>query len=677
MKRIILLIGVVILATLLLIQPVSVSAQTYPEPKGYVNDFANIIPDAVEQRLGQKLSDYTAKTTNEIAVVTVQSLGGLTVEDYTIKLAEKWKVGKKDKDNGVILLVAPNERKVRIEVGYGLEGTLTDARAKMIIERAIIPEFKTGNFAAGIEKGVGQIIDVITPPVKAVPTDAPKQEEKSGNAGWIVLFVFLGIGLTVGLIIFIVWLVKACKRWSAEKKRREAVREETSKLLASLSTELAEVLDAAKKLKELTLYPKRLLQESNGIAGHAALMGRKADLLCGEAEDKLKKHPDDALAKAKEAQSSLQDMNQYLSRFIGKLEVFDKAREENKFYQTQAELALVGARTYLVSLEAKGYKVSLIKELEELTEELTAAKKNLLQKDEVPDYELIVDYARNALWKAAEVKPRWEGVLKIQGENETAIQNLRKWHASLPELQKRSETDLDKLKKEVPLEVWQPVADSIETLKTIPGKISALIEEAAHLNGMTAQDFTGASRLVKDIWITEQNAENTFKEPARTLREWTGALEGSGFLNAGALSSLRDAEKAIKDPDAGDVGKKKLEQARRELAEADNLKKSVSPNWILIARVLAAAIGLANGAKRDAESRAENARETRRRKKEEEEEEERRRKRRREEEERRRRDEEDSHRSNSSWSSSSSHSSGGGSSFGGGSFGGGGASGGW
>lgn len=226
-------------ASLILFGSVVVFAQSQiPPPRGHVNDFANIIPDDVEQRLEQKLRDYEVQTTNEIAVVTVESLGGQTIEDYTMRLAEQWKVGKKGKDNGVILLVALKERMMRIEVGYGLEEVLSDAKAKLIIERALKPEFQKGNFGGGIEKGVVEIMKAITSPVASEPAAKEQKTESDSHAGIIMAIVFGSIALIAGLTIFFMWIGYASARWSAEKKRKELVRQETLQNISKLEDEL-------------------------------------------------------------------------------------------------------------------------------------------------------------------------------------------------------------------------------------------------------------------------------------------------------------------------------------------------------------------------------------------------------------------------------------------------------
>jgi uncharacterized protein len=135
---------------------------TLPALTGRIVDQANIIPAEPRGALEQKLADLEAKSGIQLVVATVASLEGQEIEPYANELFRSWKLGEKTKNNGVLLLVAPNERRVRIEVGYGLEGTLTDALSKVIITNAIAPRFKTDDFGGGISRGVDDIITVLT-----------------------------------------------------------------------------------------------------------------------------------------------------------------------------------------------------------------------------------------------------------------------------------------------------------------------------------------------------------------------------------------------------------------------------------------------------------------------------------------------------------------------------------
>jgi uncharacterized protein len=137
-------------------------AYDFPALIGRVVDNAGVIPAATRQNLDAKLKDLEDKSGIQLVVATVKSLQGGDIETFGNQLFRTWKLGEAKKNNGVLLLVAPAERKVRIEVGYGLEGTLTDALASVIIASAIVPRFKTGDYAGGIERGVDGIISVLT-----------------------------------------------------------------------------------------------------------------------------------------------------------------------------------------------------------------------------------------------------------------------------------------------------------------------------------------------------------------------------------------------------------------------------------------------------------------------------------------------------------------------------------
>lgn len=128
--------------------------QKLPEPKGYVNDFADVIEEKAEGQIttiAQRLEETSGA---EIAVVTVENLEPYgSIEEYSIELAEKWQVGKQEEDNGIIMLLSMEERKVRLEVGYGLEGAVPDSLAGSILENSIIPSLQSGNYGEGFLRG--------------------------------------------------------------------------------------------------------------------------------------------------------------------------------------------------------------------------------------------------------------------------------------------------------------------------------------------------------------------------------------------------------------------------------------------------------------------------------------------------------------------------------------------
>jgi len=161
-----------------------------PALRGHVNDYAALLSPARAAALEQLLSEFEKSDSTQIVVLTVPTLGGENLEEFSIRVAEAWKIGQKGVDNGVILLVAKAERKVRIEVGRGLEGKLTDLVSGRIIRADIAPKFKTGDFDGGISAGVNALIQVAKGEYKA-PRDL--HQGKRGVPPIFTLLVFLAV----------------------------------------------------------------------------------------------------------------------------------------------------------------------------------------------------------------------------------------------------------------------------------------------------------------------------------------------------------------------------------------------------------------------------------------------------------------------------------------------------
>jgi uncharacterized protein len=151
----------VFLMALFLLPVESAGALDVPQLKGRINDYAGILSASTEKQLGTLLANLEKTDSTQIVVLTLPSLEGENLEAFSIRVAETWKIGQKGLDNGAILLVALKQRKIRIEVGYGLEGRLTDLVAGRIIRNVIVPRFKTGNFNQGIADGVAAMIGVV------------------------------------------------------------------------------------------------------------------------------------------------------------------------------------------------------------------------------------------------------------------------------------------------------------------------------------------------------------------------------------------------------------------------------------------------------------------------------------------------------------------------------------
>lgn len=173
-------------------------AYNFPPLSGRVVDQANVIPAPTREALSAKLESLEAKSGIQLVVATVNTLEGEEIEPYANALFRAWGLGQKEKNNGVLLLIAPKEHKVRIEVGYGLEGVLTDALSKIIITNAMAPRFKAGDFSGGVTRGVDDVITVLTndpsdwekrPDLRLVRQDSRLDD----LVPWIVLGLFIFI----------------------------------------------------------------------------------------------------------------------------------------------------------------------------------------------------------------------------------------------------------------------------------------------------------------------------------------------------------------------------------------------------------------------------------------------------------------------------------------------------
>lgn len=179
----------------------------FPKLTGRVTDAAGVLPAETAAALEAKLKALEDTTGTQLVVATVPDLQGYEIDEYGYQLGRAWGIGQKGTNNGAILLIAPAQRKLRIEVGYGLEGVLTDAVSSRIIRQAIVPRLKAGDMAGGIAAGADQLIALLQlPPAEqaAYAATAKAASEDAGDSpGW---------GALVWLIIIIAWIIIASRR---------------------------------------------------------------------------------------------------------------------------------------------------------------------------------------------------------------------------------------------------------------------------------------------------------------------------------------------------------------------------------------------------------------------------------------------------------------------------------
>ncbi|WP_210513626.1 TPM domain-containing protein [Hymenobacter terricola] len=167
-----------------------------PDPPRLVNDLAHLMQPAEADALEQKLVAYNDSTSSQIAVVTVPNLDGDEIADYAQKLYEAWGIGRKGKNNGILVLVAQQEHTARIQTGYGLEGAVPDALAKRIISNVLVPAFRQNQYYAGLDRATDQLIALAKGEYKADPADAQPQGRDRTGSGipfWLIIAVMVFI----------------------------------------------------------------------------------------------------------------------------------------------------------------------------------------------------------------------------------------------------------------------------------------------------------------------------------------------------------------------------------------------------------------------------------------------------------------------------------------------------
>ena len=171
--------------------PFAVYGLDVPRLQGYVNDHAGMISPSAKSKIEEELRAFEQSDSTQIVILTIPSLEGENIEEFGIKVAEAWKIGQQQKDNGVLLIVSKQERKIRVEVGRGLEGKLTDLMAGRIIDLVIKPRFKRADFDGGFITGVSALIDGTRGEFKA--EQKPAQRRQKGFPPFLTILLFLGV----------------------------------------------------------------------------------------------------------------------------------------------------------------------------------------------------------------------------------------------------------------------------------------------------------------------------------------------------------------------------------------------------------------------------------------------------------------------------------------------------
>lgn len=182
-----------LITTILVFMPFTAVALEVPPLAGRINDYARMLSPGETTRLEQKLAGFEQEQSTQIAVLTIPSLQGEDIDQFAIRVADQWKIGQKVKDNGVILILSQAERKVRIEVGMGLQGVLPDITAGRIIRDTMRPHLRNGDFDRGVDAGVEAVMAAVKGEFKATPGERKQRQRHGGASTFLTYLLFTGI----------------------------------------------------------------------------------------------------------------------------------------------------------------------------------------------------------------------------------------------------------------------------------------------------------------------------------------------------------------------------------------------------------------------------------------------------------------------------------------------------
>lgn len=649
-----------------------------PAPKGHVNDFANIIPDDREAVLEQSLRDYEAKTTIEMAVVTTPSLEGQTIEEYSIALATEWGIGKKGADNGVLVLIAPNDREYRVEVGRGLEGDLTDADSDFMARESLVPAFRADppDYAGGIETLVQSIVEHLGPMTPDQRADFQRKrkaaEERQTELNQARAVEFFGtvfmVVFSVAVVAFLGILVLTIFKWFRARKREAERRRNLRTALSAVQSELQRLVDerSAIGLPNLPLWMQDD-KELHGDAFGSAL--ERAFALVAEIESQSKRNLGYAELKKGE-------LDRQLTSVDASLRMLQTIPEQVTAFRTQTEQVVAEAVAEIDELTSrsatlikKGYRINdivpaldlgrLAQERESIVSLLATRGEGLTDASEV-----VNDKATRLLTKVRSLRTALESSIETQSSSARRLTALQKRVQSFPALLAEHRARLGRLRSTAPRARWVSFEEGLPVLERTMTGVEPRLHVATHANSMEAQLFVDAAATLATMETALGVIDASLK--GATVLEATVATAEREYPSRrkSVERAISAAQRLMSDSDVGSGAKSRLSEAKRFLDSIQVPAPLV--DWIGVVNLLGQASAKAEQAAQLARNDIESAaREQRRRQ---------------DEEDRRQRLSQAAAAATYTSSGFGQSSSGGGDSFGGfggGSFGGGGASGGW
>ncbi|HEX8431577.1 MAG TPA: TPM domain-containing protein [Longimicrobium sp.] len=591
--------------TLLLALVLFLAGATYPEPVGYVNDFVGILPDEQRDALEVELRDYEARTTVEVAVAIVGSLDGESISDYANGLFRAWGVGKAGVNNGVLVLVALRERRVRIEVGYGLEARLTDDAAARIMRESMVPSFRAGDYPGGIRDGVARVLAEIgdapapvpapdstiadTTPIPAAVADTvasqvqppalyeppapepPAEPEptvvvQAARNDYRVSVDWNAVLVLAGLVAGTALVIRARRRAALRLLLTNTTIPERRAQAADARSRLAWAVAAARPKLPLPGDVRRLDQAEH--EGPRWIDTDEAEI--AEAERLVRRHPGRAermLAKA----AGTEAVDGVLAEIAGRVAAYQAATDAAPGAIHAAGEAIAAMDEARAQARAKGYRD---RREDDLTRD--GARHDLDRAREAfaslpADPESAVRRARRSAQSAASVSERIAERIRLRAHTDSELPKMDRKHAALSREMDAASAILNGLRTTYPYEVWAELAARFDRARKELGIAGEGLREARAANSMEAQKFERAADLIRSAATAFDQAGAIVTRPAAVLAAQRAAEAELPTAYSDARRARRAAQEACSSSDIDSKTKSRFAgaEAAYERANAD------------------------------------------------------------------------------------------------------------
>ena len=639
---------------------------TYPQHSGFVNDFANIFSSQDEQKMETFLQNYEKKTSVEIAVVTTSSLNNLSIEEWTLGLATQWGVGKKSKDNGIVIAIAPKARKYRIEVGYGLEWIITDSVAGKFGRDLLVPAFKKGDYAGGVNallqaitRKIGQgsaaerdTLQKAHKQKEAQIAQARKEQEKKIFVGGILTGI-------VGLVMFLFYIMtKFVRDFFVELKRKKLLRNEIKTTLVQLTEKVNE-------------HGDKLSQVYSAKANLPSWARDKVESILGITEREMtnfqKTSIDVNALTTEDPDGAFNQLNQRVIPTVDKIgfkleEADDVFKELDYYHKHSSELVgeIDNKITQLSDSASEAIEKGFIfdaLDTTEFVESLADIRMQLVnntrgaEDDILNIHRQLERLSERVLSGQAQVDDKVESKRRIDETASYLLEKVQELEGLIPRYKEKLEMLMSNNHKNVWDELQQRFDYNVEKI----AKVEHVVAESKKIGSMENQQFHKALDVLDLASSIIHDLGNVYEDMDCLLNAIEEAKGDNSRLFERATDVVQKAQRVAKDSDVSSVTKRAIASVSSQLKYVESTLEADNPDWIAINNSLKEIINKAKKLIKKANNEIEEERRRRRRR-------------------------------NSSSSiggyvaesfSSSSETSSDNNSFGGGSFGGGGASGSW